>query len=636
MYIIEIIPIARGIGSDTLSYFSNKEISIGTIVDVPIRKKMVHGIVIAIKNAHEMKGEIKSADFSLKKIDKIKSTNFFTKEFIETVTEVATYHSCSVGSVLNTLVPKYILENIDKLKTQTDIVKKIVDSKVSVTERYAVQDDVGERYSAWKSLVRQEFARKKSIIFVLPTIEDTDYAYSMIEKGIEDYVFKLHGSLTPKEIVSTWNKILKEEHPVVLVTTGGFLSIARNDVETIVVESESNRSYKIPRRPFLDIRNVCEIFAKRKGIKIYFADTMLRLETLYRESEGNILQSSPFKYRSLSSAKDHVIDMKKIKTFGTDFKIVSDEVLDLIQQTKDDSKHMIILATRRGISGTTVCGDCQSTVLCNSCSTPVVLHKSDKLSSGKNFFMCHRCGERRSAEEYCKTCGSWKLGVVGIGIDLVIEKIEEKFKNISIFKIDSDSTKTDKNIRSVIEKFRSKPGSILIGTEMMIPYIHDKVENSAIISLDSLFALPDFRIQEKIIGILIRIRALTKENFTVQTRRIDEKVFEYGLKGNISDFYKQSIDERKKFNYPPFTTLIKITLEGKKDEIVKDMEGVQNILDPYEVEVFPAFTHTVRGNYVLHGLIRIPYDKWPNEDINDKIRLLPQQVVVKVDPETLL
>lgn len=635
MYIIEIIPIARGIGSDTLSYFSNKEIAIGTIVDVPIRKKMVHGIVISIKNAHEMKGEIKSADFSLKKIDKIKSTNFFTKEFIETVSKVSTYYSTSVGSVLNILVPKYILENIGKLKSQTEIVKSI-STKVGISEKYVIQDDVAERYSAWKSMIRQEFARKKSIIYILPTVEDADYAFSALEKGIEDYAFKLHGSLTTKEIVSTWNKILKEEHPVVIVMTGGFLSIARNDVDTIIIESESSRSYKIPRRPYLDIRHVCEMFGERSGMKIYFADTILRLETLYRESEGKIIQSSPFKYRSLSSAKDHLIDMKQIKSYGTDFKIVSDEVLELIQRTKDESKRMIVLTTRRGISGTTVCGDCQTTVLCNSCSTPVVLHKSDSQSKGKNFFMCHRCGERRSAEEYCKTCGSWKLGMVGIGIDSVVEKISEKINSITIFKIDSDSTKDDKSARSVIEKFKSKPGSILIGTEMMLPYIHDMVENSAIISLDSLFALPDFRIQEKILGILIRIRVLTTENFIVQTRRIDEKVFEYGLKGNISDFYKQSIEERKRFNYPPFTTLIKITLEGKKDEIVKDMEEVQNILDPYEVEVFPAFTHTVRGNYVLHGLIRIPYDKWPSEDLNDKIRLLPQSVVVKVDPETLL
>jgi primosomal protein N' (replication factor Y) len=255
--------------------------------------------------------------------------------------------------------------------------------------------------------------------------------------------------------------------------------------------------------------------------------------------------------------------------------------------------------------------------------------------------MCHVCGERRSAEEYCKVCGSWKLTTIGIGIDLIVEKIKEKIPDINIFKIDSDSTNgNEKAIKSTLQKFKSHPGSVLIGTEMMLQYLHDKVENSAIISLDSLFALPDFRIQEKILYMLVRIRALTSKLFIVQTRRIEEKVFEYGLKGNMSDFYRNEIESRKQFNYPPFFTLIKITLEGKKENIVIEMEKVQDILDPYEVEVFPAFTHTVKGNYILHGLIRLKNDdiirKNLPDDLLNKLKELSPSVSIKVDPETLL
>jgi primosomal protein N' (replication factor Y) len=262
--------------------------------------------------------------------------------------------------------------------------------------------------------------------------------------------------------------------------------------------------------------------------------------------------------------------------------------------------------------------------------------KTGHSADDKNFFMCHRCGERRSTEEYCKVCGSWKLGVVGIGIDLVVDKIKDKFPDISIFQIDSDSVKAEKSIKSIVQKFKAKPGSILIGTEMMLQYLHEKVENSAIISLDSLFALPDFRIQEKILYMLIRIRTLTTRRFIVQTRKSDEKVFEYGLKGNMSDFYRESIEERKRFNYPPYSTLIKLTIEGKRDEIVRQMEEAQDILDPFEVEVFPAFTQTVKGNQVLHGLLRLNREKWPDTTLREKIQSLPPSVIVKVDPETLL
>jgi primosomal protein N' (replication factor Y) len=633
MYIIEVIPIARSIGSDTLSYFTTKPVFLGDIVDVPVRNKTVHGIVISIKKAEDMKSEIKTAGFALKKIEKIKGTKFFTDYFMEMVKDTAEYYATSTGMIMNTLVPKYIIENVAKLKIEKTA-KEIVTS--SSDKKFAVQGDDEERLSTWKSTIRQEFAKKKSVLFVNPTVEDTEHSFKIIEKGIEGYAFILHGSLSPKTIIETWNKIIKEEHPVVIVATGGFLSIPRTDISTLILENESSRSYKIMRRPYLDIRNVCEIFAEKSGMKIFFADQVLRTETLYKETQGEIIQSSPFKSRSLSTATDTLVDMKKYKSPNSSFKILSDEVENLILKTKNNSESMIILATRRGVAPTTVCGDCQTIVTCNTCSSPVVLHRVNEGGKEKSFFMCHRCGERRSTEEYCKICGSWKLGTVGIGIDLVIEKIKSKFPDVNIFKIDADTTKITKTIKSTIEKFKSKPGSILVGTEMMLQYLHDKVENSAIISLDSLFALPDFRIQEKILQILIHIRALTTQNFIVQTRKSDEKVFEFGLKGNMNDFYKTTIEERRRFNYPPFTTLIKITLEGKKDEIVKEMENVQNILDPYEVEVFPAFTHTVRGNYVLHGLIRLPHDKWPNPDLNSKLRQLSPGIIVKVDPETLL
>lgn len=635
MNIIEVIPISRGIGTDTLSYFTSLELPLGALVDVPLRSKKIHGIVISSRKAEDMKGEIKSAGYALKKIDKIKSSEFFSKAFMEMVQEAADYYATSVGAIIDVLVPEYILKNIGKLKAEPKKDAEQIELK-TVREKYVVQGDDEERYSTWKSLIRQEFAKKRSLFFLMPTIEDTERAFQLLEKGIEGYAFMLHGSLTPKTIIEKWNSILKEEHPIVIVATGGFLSFPRTDIETIIVERESSKAYKTPRRPFLDVRHIAETLADRRGIKIFYADNFLRVETLWREHEGELVQASPFKFRSLSTAGDTLVDMKAYKTPNASFKILSDDVEKLINHTKNESEQMVILATRRGVAPTTVCGDCQNIVTCNNCSSPVVLHSSKQKDSEKSYFLCHRCGERRSTEEYCKICGSWKLGVVGIGIDLVVQKIKDKFPDISVFKIDSDTAKEEKDLGLIVQKFRAKPGSILIGTEMMLQYLHEKVENSAIISLDSLFALPDFRIQEKILYMLIRIRTLTTKQFIVQTRKSDEKVFEYGLKGNMSDFYRGAIAEREKFKYPPFTTLIKITLEGKKEKIIKEMEEVQNILDPYEVEVFPAFTHTVRGNFVLHGLLRLPREKWPDSDILGKLRSLSPAVIVKVDPETLL
>jgi primosomal protein N' len=155
-------------------------------------------------------------------------------------------------------------------------------------------------------------------------------------------------------------------------------------------------------------------------------------------------------------------------------------------------------------------------------------------------------------------------------------------------------------------------------------------------SLDSWLAFPDFRMQERIMYALIRLRNLSARSILVQTRRPEEKVFEYGLKGNLSDFYRSVLTERKQFDYPPYALLIKITLSGKKEVIAKEMGELQAHLAPHEIDVFPAFTGTVRGASVIHGLMKIQAKQWPDPELVRKLRDIPPKVSVKINPESLL
>jgi primosomal protein N' (replication factor Y) len=250
--------------------------------------------------------------------------------------------------------------------------------------------------------------------------------------------------------------------------------------------------------------------------------------------------------------------------------------------------------------------------------------------------MCHVCGERRSAEETCKNCGGWRLSPLGIGIDRAEQEIRERFPNIDMFKIDADTTKTESEMAEVMEKWKARPGGVLLGTEAALVRLSAPVEHAAVVSLDSLFALPDFRITERVMYALVRLRAAASRSVLVQTRRPEENIFEYGLKGNLSDFYHAVLSERRRFDYPPFSTLIKITLEGKKDRIAKEMGELQAFLAPHDIDVFPAFTATVRGSSVIHGLVKVPAKHWPEPELVAKLRSLPPSVSVKIDPESLL
>ena len=81
MYIIEVIPILRSVYTETLLYFSKVEIPVGSIIEIPVRKKKTKALVVYISRAHSAKSSIKSASFSLKKIANPEPVGFFKFKF---------------------------------------------------------------------------------------------------------------------------------------------------------------------------------------------------------------------------------------------------------------------------------------------------------------------------------------------------------------------------------------------------------------------------------------------------------------------------------------------------------------------------------------------------------------------------
>lgn len=639
MNIITVIPLSRAKVADTLSYFTAQDVPIGAIVAVPLRSKSIHAIVTEVRPVQDLKTEIRQAPFEIRKLGKVKATAFFPATFLDSCKLLADYYATTPGAIIDALVADILLANAHKipppLPTQNSLWNEQRPfSKKSMGEVYAVQADTSDRHSTWRSLIRQRFAQTKSIVIYAPSIEDTRNLFASLEKGIEGYIFLLHTQMPPKKLLETWNKIAETTHPVVIVATGSFPLFPRSDIDTIIIERENGRGWVTQKNPYMDLRFALETYHYAERRNVYVSDSLLRVETLHRLSEHSISEGSPFKWRSVSTAKDELIDMKEYKAVENNFRIVSPELEGLIRENRNNSTHLFILTTRRGIAPSTVCADCETIVSCGTCRSPVVLHTSKE--SGRNFFMCHTCGERRTADENCVVCGGWRLTPLGIGIERVETDIRERFPDMDIFKIDADSTATPDKVAEVIKKFLARPGSILLGTEMALSYLPEKLDFIAIASLDSLLALPDFRIEEKIMYILIRLRNMATRSILVQTRRVEEKVFEFGLKGNLSDFYRYVNDQRKHYSYPPFGALLKISIEGKKELIAQDMAKIQKLIDPHIIDIFPAFTFSVRGNSIIHGLIKMETHQWPDLSLVEKLRALPPNVNVKVNPESLL
>ncbi|MEI7463426.1 MAG: hypothetical protein WCK03_03465, partial [Candidatus Taylorbacteria bacterium] len=634
MNIITVIPLTRSKVESELSYFTAASVPIGAIVSVPLRSKSIHAIVTDVTPAENQKSSIKKSSFIIKKLNRIKTTMFFPIEFIESSKQIANYYATTVGAVIRSLIASHILENAHMIAAPMPRQDSILMPSVPTNEInslkqgiYAVQGDDIDRVGSWRSAIRQEFAKKKSMAIFTPTIEEAKNLFEKLEKGIEGYIFILHSALTEKKFIETWQKISDTDHPVIVIATSSFVLLPRDDIDIVIIERENGRDWISRKSPYIDGRYAIEYIARKRGQTVFLADSILRTETLYRLSQHEIFEGSPFKWRSITTARDISVDMRRPrssmlstandqnpnKNIKNIFRIFSIQLENLIEENLAQNTHMFIYNTRRGFSPSTVCNDCESVVICKQCSAPVVLYLSKE--SGRNFFMCHKCGDRRSADETCACCGSWNLSPLGIGTDRIASEIRNKYVGMEIFQIDAENSKSTKNIEDTIEKFWSRPGSILIGTEMAIPYLGDKIDHIAIVSLDSLLSLPDYRINEKIMHIITRLRSMSTRSILLQTRMPTEKVFEYAMKGNLSDFHRYILLDRQTFKYPPYSVLIKISIEGKKDAISLLMSEIQDRFVSYTIDIFPAFTSTVKGNSTIHGLIKVDKNAWPDPDL---------------------
>lgn len=646
MYILTVIPIKKGGQKEYLSYFSSEYIEIGSIVIVPIRTREEDAMVINIEEALNLKTELKNNNYQLKKIIRVKGFSPFNNNFFNACQILKKYTVSNTGTIIKSLLPRVYIENIPKLKK---VQKKEEPKEAIKHEKLIFQANTEDRVSFYRTLIRESFAKKESVFICVPTRYDSLFFTQELSKGIESYVFTLHGDISDKKLIEKYNEIAEKEHSILIIGTGIFLSVPRNDVQTIIIEKESSEAYKQLFRPFVDIRNFAEILSFVSKNKLIFGDTLLRPETLYRHDQGIFGEVASPLYRLPHVENQIVVDMKEDKEGNKkDFKIISEETKNMISEAFLLNKSVFLFTVRKGLAPVTVCHDCGNTLLCPMCSTPIVLYVSKQKRKDEEIsriFMCNKCGRKEKTETNCPHCASWDLRPLGIGIDRVSEELRNIYPNNKIIQIDKESVGSNIEARNLISDFYKSPKSILVGTEMVFSFLDNKIHASSIISLDGLFSIPNFNMTPKIIHLIEKLKNITESKIIIQTRIPENKTLQHILNGNVLPVYREDLSDRQKFGYPPFKRLIKISFEGNP----KETEVTRNFLEVafanYDPQIFSAYLSKIKGNYITNTVLKIDPADWPiveteskkiNNDLYKNLSSLPQSFSVNVDPEDLL
>ena len=640
MKIVSVIPFKKGIPRGDLTYFTSLEVSVGDIVTVSIKSKRTLSLVVSVEELKDKKSNVKEMNFNLKKVLENKGASVFSKEYLDAMFTTGKYFIQNKNHTAASLIPNIFIEKYDHLaKAIINPSESILSNPVSIkSEKLLFQASFDDRISIYKTLVRESFARNKSVYIALPTQSDIDKFRDHLSKGIEQFTFALHGGINPKKNLASCEKILSATHPVLIIGTPPFLSIPKKDIGTIILEHESSNAYKTIGRHHLDLRVFVEICASKINARFILADEILRYETIGRKDTDNLIPLHPLSFRI-----DFMGDME-ILGKSEKFKILKDECVEEIESAMANKKNVFIFSLRKGLATMTVCRDCGETISCEECGAPLVLYTSHQ--GKKRIFVCNRCEKDVDGDTVCPSCGSWNLMPLGIGTDTVYEEVKRLFPKEKVFKLDKESAKTNKGAEKIVKEFEKSSGAVLIGTEMAFAYLKEKVPVSVVASFDSLWSIPNFKMSEKIIQILFSIINNTKKKIIIQTKNPSDRTLVAIKSANLLSFVREELEDRKNLGYPPYKRFIKITHLGDKDQTLKARKMLEENFKEYAPEIFSGFVARLQGKYATNALIKIDPKKWSlpeistnssiDENLLNKLHSLQPTFEIYVDPEDLL
>ncbi|OGG91049.1 hypothetical protein A3H16_03025 [Candidatus Kaiserbacteria bacterium RIFCSPLOWO2_12_FULL_53_8] len=645
MYVVEVMPLGKGISSAGLSYFSKTPYERGTLLEIPLRKKTVQGVVISSQAVSTLKATLRGAGFLLRRLPPQKHIEQLPPALLHTADELSEYYAATTGAVLFALLPNEI-KNGEKriLGASQDLAscfgseanqksRKVYGSCKEQCHTYEVlQAPTDARVIAYQRIVRTSFAEGKSVVLVVPTVADGEFLFSILGARIAYRASFLHSGLGIRALRLAYKQLTESTDARLIIATPQYAFFTRGDVGTVILERSRSFSYRSRSRPYLDFRHALAAHARRENRRLITADALVRTEDEYlvREDRAVLFEDHHQKRLDLPGALV-VIPMKHEANGQLDFRLFSDRLLAEMEQVRARSGRAFLFSARRGIAPIVACVDCGTILRCPVSGSPLALHRVMAGGMEERWLISSVSGYRRKADDLCPQCGSWRLRPRGIGIQQVYDELIRHVPRDDVFLFDHQSASTHKKATALRDAFYAKKKTVLLGTALALPYLHKPVGLSAIVNMDALRAIPSWRQEEESLGILLALREKTHGSVCVQTRSDEGDLIRYAHDGTIAAYYTEELAAREKFQYPPYGIFIHLTWKKDAGDVLT--KAIAERLEAFAPSLYGAPDAEDRIGY---GLIRVPSAEWPQDALVDALRTLPPSVRIIINPDRII
>lgn len=557
--------------------------AIGKRVHIPFRNMKRVGYIVKIEDQPVCQDPRPVLDI-------IDEHPIFTDEMIRLADWVKNNYFCSWGEALEAMIPgalkhgKVKMEpRIDELeknviptlplvpnKEQAEVIKEVkscIERKAH--EVFLLHGVTGSgKTEIYLQAMHRVLEMGKSGVILVPEISLTPQTVERFMSRFGDQVAVFHSKMLQSTKFKEWERI---RHGKARIVVGPRSAVFSPLVEPgiFIVDEEHEPSYKQEDSPRYHAREVAIERARMAGAPVILGSATPSLESYHNAVQGKYrLVELTQRISEKQLPRVRLVDMRLELDTKSGKHVISRIMGDILKNDISKKQQALIFINRRGFSTFVICRKCGEVLKCPKCDSPMVFHRE------KDELVCHYCNKRMPEIEICPSCNQDYLMYKGTGTQRVETVIKKVVPDARIVRMDSDTMTKRGAHNKVLKEFKDHKIDVIVGTQMIAKGLDfPKVTMVGVVSADANLNLPDFRSGERTFNLITQVagragRGDLGGEVIVQTYTPEHYAVSLAAKHDYNGFYIKEIEARRQLMFPPFTTLVKITVRAKNEETV--------------------------------------------------------------------
>jgi primosomal protein N' (replication factor Y) len=470
------------------------------------------------------------------------------------------------------------------LTTEQDNALRAIESRIKMSgfETFLLHGVTGSGKTEVyiRAMERAKELGRKSLILI-PEISLTPQLLDRLHARFPQKVGVLHSALTEAERWAQWQEICHGKVDVVVGARSAVFAPIPG-LGLIIVDEEHDSSYKQEDGLRYNGRDVAVVRGKFLNCPVILGSATPALESYENCRHGRyqlLEMTRKVEQRPLPTIE--AIDLRRqfrvqarpanakqstatTNVNDTDSQLITEPFANALKENLQAGHQTLIFLNRRGFANFLQCTSCGYVWRCPYCSVTLTLHLRLKIIS------CHHCDYRRPTTDICPQCHNPTLTGICSGTERIEQALKGLVPHARVARMDRDTTTKRGSHEQLIRRWERGEIDILVGTQM-ITKGHDVSGVTLVGALlaDLSLNLPDFRAAERTFQLLSQVggrsgRGDNPGRVIVQTYAPDHYAIQHLVRHDYKNFFAAESEFRQALNYPPFSRLVNLRIDGPK------------------------------------------------------------------------